>query len=230
MKNRNIYKIDDYLISFGTGGFLLCFFMFPIFFRFIGKSKYIPAFLFICFLVLAPTAMILVGYYFRSRENKINRLLHLLETILEIDIPDITKETQLLPDEIQIAFAKIQTLGLGFYVWDTELNRVYDRRLLSQYVFVELCPSCGNKIGKSFSMILKEIPRCEYCNNPIEMRYWNELRMKSFELISKNNLERYRLESFAKKEISIPLLIFLFIFFWPLGVFYLLKSQEKKEI
>lgn len=229
MRERNIYKIDDYLIYIGYSALL---------FSLYGVTNLLEAMLtgtitfytiLLSVFIFSPIAMIIIGYSLRREEKKVNLLLNLLETVLDVGIKELCLKTGLPPQKIKKVIHKIESMGIGFYVWDEKLLRVYDRRLKDQFIFVETCPHCGAKLGKNYSLILNSIPVCEYCSNPFSMNYWNNLKLKAIANINKINLELYKLELDQKEKdtLNLPLLIFLFMFFWPLGVFYVLKHKQK---
>ncbi|MCB1159949.1 MAG: hypothetical protein H7A25_11800 [Leptospiraceae bacterium] len=227
MRERNFYKIDDYLII--TGSILITLFL-PFMIALIGalgrrgKGGFFLI-LVLCFIGFSPFIMIGLGLYFRSKEKKLNQFANLLETVLDIDAGELIKVSGMNKKKILEGIQRIENTGEAFYVWDENLFRVYDRRLKSKYVFVDSCPSCGGKLGKEFSLIMEGIPTCHYCGNPFSLDYWNNLKHQVMDSISKNNLEKYRIEMSGKSNLNKPLLIFLFMFFWPLGIYYLMKEK-----
>jgi hypothetical protein len=178
-------------------------------------------------LCAGPVVMFVAGLLVRRQEEKVNKLLNILEVSPDCEIDGLVHDTKLAPEQIKIALKRIADLGIAYYEWDETLRRIYDRRLLDQYVFVNACPSCGGAVGHKYSLILARVPECDYCGKPYELTFWNALRFGVMNSITKNNLELYRLDTEEKaKDINVPLTIMLFFVFWPAGVLYLMSRTR----
>ena len=222
LKEINLYKVDTIFLVIGPILFL----------AFLpgaldnASSGSIASAITGIILLSIPLSMVSIGFFYRIIEKRASRLLYLLELVSDVNIGELVRSTSLSPKQIKKILASIKKMGYGYYIWDEQLYRVYDRRLLDQFIYVEACPSCGSKMGTKYSLILQKIPECDYCKNPLPIKYWNELKLKTLDSISKNNLEAYKIESQKTEKLNKPLLIFLFLFFWPLGVYYLLKYKD----
>lgn len=230
MRERNFYKIDEILLFVGWSLVVL---LTPIglvlFFDLTGAdsiSKFISRLFLFLFVSLPPFVIIGIGRHFRKKDKKLNQFANLLETAPEIDVYDILKTTGMGIPEIQSGIKRIEELGVGFYELDLEQNKVYDKRLKSQYILVEQCPNCGATLGKKFLLILDTVPTCEYCKVPFQMDYWNQLKQESIESIAKNNLEKYRIEMSDNGQINLQVFFLLLFTFWPLAIFYLIYRDN----
>ncbi len=220
IKKHNIYKIDDYLFAFGISSFFLMIFGLTLI-----LSGDFAAGLTGFFFISAPLSMVTAGTVYRKKEREINQLINIMETNLEIDVPSLLQIMGKPESVIKKYLTIIQNKGIGFYLWDDRVFRVYDRRLLNNFLFVEKCPDCGAKIGRRYPLIIDRIPSCDYCSNPFDLKYWNELKLNAVKNITWQNLETYRLQMNSKKELDKTLLVFLFMFFWPAGS-YLISNSD----
>ncbi|HMV76797.1 MAG TPA: hypothetical protein PK453_02875 [Leptospiraceae bacterium] len=221
IKKHNIYKMDDYLLAFGISGFFLMLFGLTLI-----LSGDTAALIIGLFLVTAPISMVTAGAVYRKKEKEINHLINILETNLEIDVPSLLQITGKSAAVIKKYLEIIQNKGIGFYLWDDRAYKVYDRRLLNNFLFIEKCPDCGAKIGRRYPLIMDRIPCCDHCGNPFDLKYWNELKLNTVKNIAWQNLETYRLQMNSKKELNTVLLIVLFTFFWPAGICYLISNSD----
>lgn len=221
IRKHNIYKIDDYLLGFGISGF---------FFIILGLVLILSgdpaAVLLGFFMVSAPLSMVTAGAVYRKKENEINQLISILETNLEIDVPSLLQITGKPESVIKKYIKIIQNKGIGFYLWDDRAFKVYDRRLMNNFLFIEKCPDCGVRIGKRYPLIIETVPLCEYCGNPIDLKHWNELKLKAVRNITWQNLETYRIQMKSGKELNKTLLVILFMVFWPAGIYYLISNSD----
>ncbi|MCP4130438.1 MAG: hypothetical protein GY754_05605 [bacterium] len=183
----DIYKIDDWFILIGWFGFITTVILVIIFSTSlwndipeVDPSYYMAAAIFI---FIGAIVLLNAGYYLRLKERKINSILNSLEIALEVSVPQLLDATGYNRRELENSFYSINRLGMGYYVWNRSTDTIADGRLLRKMVFVKQCPSCGSKIGRSFSIIIEEIPSCDYCGNPLDINHWNELKFRVIEEI-----------------------------------------------
>ena len=139
MRERNFYKIDDYLII--TGSILITLFL-PFMIALIGalgrrgKGGFFLI-LVLCFIGFSPFIMIGLGLYFRSKEKKLNQFANLLETVLDIDAGELIKVSGMNKKKILLAasIAAVRETGGVVLAGQHPVDFVLEPKALLAHVF-----------------------------------------------------------------------------------------------
>jgi len=225
MKKIDVYKIDNFLIKLGIIGLLLFF----IYLISVTKNFQLQILFenspFETFVVLSglltSAVFLFIGIFYRRKENLVSSILSSLNTARETSIPQMVYSTGYTKKQIIESVKEINKRALGYYIIDGE--SISDSRLQRSMVLVDTCTSCGNSIGKTYPLQMNSIPHCPYCSKPLDVNHWNELKMRTLENMD-GEPDRSETDS---GEISIGILIFLIIFFWPGAIIYVLNKRRK---
>jgi hypothetical protein len=230
INNYDIYKIDNFLIKFG---YIILIISIILFIRSVLPELYnikeiiISATIIIfLFLFIGSIIMLKYGYYFRNKDNMINAILRQMEIAIEVSSIELMDSTGYTSAQLEESIQAINKHGIGYYVWNKDTGIISDGRLRRRMVYVDNCPSCGNRIGKQFPITLDEIPTCPSCGTTLDVNHWNELKYKEFQKIEDNKMISDERDRQNKPKISIPVLIILILLFWPGAIIYILIKNR----
>jgi len=214
---RNIYKIDDY--CFRLACILAAFAAICLLF-FLGKPS-TTLFMFLLFWSLSAVILFSVGYSYRTTENKLVRLTDIIVGEGSIRLSDLSELAGVPLDKLRKLIAEIEK-----HNWPL-IKLEKDRVGLFIGGSVELanhCHSCGASSSHTIQLH-SSAPQCSYCGAPVDGAKVAEAKKELY--------DRARLlctQQTSKKLLSVPLLIILFIFFWPAALIYLFICALPKQI
>lgn len=228
MKKNNIYRSDDVLLIMGRVFAIILFF--PILFTTIYllvEEVNIGAIIGDVIMISIPVILITMGKRIRQEENKILAVFNILIENPEVFVSDIENSTQLSKDEIISNLKIINMRRLGYFVYDSESNSIINGRLRRKNIVVQNCPGCGKLVNLNIALNLADIPKCNYCNNPIDIDYLNKEKNKIIdEIIGETKDLKFQKD---EKKFSVIVLILLLIFFWPGAIAYIIIKTRKKR-
>jgi hypothetical protein len=161
---------------------------------------------------VGATALLVVGYSIRARENKVLVVWDILEHATEVSIADLGNSTGFSSEFLSSAIRTINQQPGCYYVWDGAAGVIVDGRMRSRVVVVGECESCGANINSHVSLDLPTAPACEHCGGPVVTGDLNRLKLE--------RVDALRTQESTKQEFSVLLFVFLLIVFWPAAVAY----------
>ena len=237
----DIYKIDNYLLFFGKIFLLVAVIAFiAIFFPDEESKKKAEAsgtkagptspgdYGGFAFFFAGGTAMIVAGSRIRKKERKTLVLLKSLELTHELSVREFLDATGFSREDAETAFRTINSLGLGYYLWNRDTDTIVDGRLKRRMLLVDTCPACGKAVGQKYSLDLDEIPACPACGTPFSGERWNNWKTEALRRLDKGEDERGG--SQKGKNFSVPVFVILLIVFWPAAmVYFFFRYFKAKE-
>ncbi len=230
MNDHDIFKADNRLLMFGYPVFIISILVLTSMvsrlplsgdpYGYLQSLPVVPV-----FFTIGSFILILIGHRIRSREKMINAILRNLMRVSEIRAGELMAGTGFTRRQISDAVLTVNRTGLGYYLWDTASDTITDGRLRRKMVYVDRCGSCGHALGNSYPIHLETVPDCPYCDSPLDLNEWNELKMKAFNEIRDHDITD-AVNAPGTKQFSIGLFIFLFFFFWPAAVIYVVTRYN----
>ncbi len=171
-----------------------------------------------------------VGLGFRRLEKRLVRILELVSTVDRISLRDVARGAGVSEEEARTGVIFLINRGYVSLRYDPATGQVHSPRAGGAGGWLKLPGVCPNCSAPCPSMVQREAepPRCEYCgaNLPVQA------------LAPRKEAEPWQDPAAARREAapglnssafsgSWGLLIFLFIFFWPVGVIYLIQGLKK---
>jgi len=229
MKKINLYRSDDILLILGKVFAFLLFvpILFTTIYLFMDDMVNFntPGLVADLIMISTPVFLIIMGKRIRKEEEKVLAVWNILVDNPEVFIGDIESSTHLNKTEIIDILKTINMRRIGYYVYDHDSDSIINGRLRRQNIVIKSCPGCGQMINQSIPMNLSCIPKCPYCNNPIDIDYLNNEKNKIIdEIINESRESEYTVE---KRKFSIFVVILLLIFFWPGAIIYIIVKTRK---
>ncbi|MBK8398783.1 MAG: hypothetical protein IPL26_26490 [Leptospiraceae bacterium] len=181
---------------------------------------------------IIPISFLFAGYKIRTKENKILAIKAMLEKSLDTSIQDIQISTGLTKKFILEAIGVINLRGFGYFVIDSNSNRIMDARLRTEWILIDKCPSCGAAINQKVTLSLNNAPECPYCKNPFPWNFLNELKRKTInEIYSQEHSKEQIIQpiQLPKRNFSIGIFLLLLILIWPLAIYYAISRDKKRS-
>ena len=229
---HDIYKIDNYLIKIGLVIFAFSMLLLIGFITEYNKDpnleENIPPLVFLVFFIIGSLSLLIIGYIVRKKEQTVSIVLTKLRQTIEVSVTDLSVQTGISRIKILNSLKIINRRLPDFYIWNQKIDTIADGRLKRTVALVEKCSSCGNTIGKEYPVAADQLPECPYCSTLLSSEEWNRVKSDSIKTIKEEDLHSInnRYAHAAKdKSFSWPVFIFLFIFFWPGAIIYLLAKQ-----
>jgi len=227
----NISLVDDRLIRAGVFALCLALILLGIYLN-LGRAGFELLFLWIVGIAAVGTFLLVAGISARKREKKCIGLWRLLQTHPDIKLSLYMEQSGNSLTDVQRASSIINESGAGFLVVDSKNDRLYDSRLNIKESVTFQCTNCGASSTSSIGLIESTAIVCQYCQAPAPdavvpsmsdkhefLIRRNSQTMSVMSLIDKNH---HKQES---SSISIPLFIFLLVFFWPGALLYVLWKK-----
>jgi hypothetical protein len=166
-----------------------------------------------------PVALLAAGIRMRRREKRILAFWSLLKRQAEIPVPELLANSDFTRDGLERAVRRINTKGLGYYVWNQETDVIQDGRLEREYLHVEKCDGCSAEISLQSPASLREIPRCPYCEDPVSMPHLARLRREALERLRARPRDAAALPE-QSGWFSLVLFLIPLVSFWPAAIVY----------
>jgi hypothetical protein len=164
--------------------------------------------------------LLLIGYTYRSREKKIISVWRALEQMGEAKVVDLSMMLG-LPREFIIKHLKdINAQHQTIFSYDMRSDKIINSKLMSEFLVLVDCISCGNKINQKVSLDLSNPPRCQYCGTGVPADDLNKLKQEVL-----LTMQQVIPVPPGKGEFSTPLFIVLLIVFWPAAVAYVIVKK-----
>lgn len=169
---------------------------------------------------LSGLTFIIVGKIIRTKENKIIAIWNNLDLSNIAKVRDLEQSLGYTKSFILENLRHINAQHGAFYVYVEDKDSIVDGRLLKEYPLSTKCSGCGNGVSKLITLTGFDLPKCDYCGNPVSgveiMNLRNDLLNKSIPIPDQNDF-------------NIVIFIVLLIFFWP-GAFIYLYVKKKKSL
>jgi hypothetical protein len=162
--------------------------------------------------------LLIVGYSYRNRENKIISIWNAVEKSGEARVGDLTLSLGLTRDFILKHIKDINAQNQGAFTYDSRSDKLINNRLLSEFLVMVDCVSCGTKINQKVSLDLSNPPRCSYCGTGVPADHLNKLKQDVIVSIQSTATP-------VTNDFNVAIFIALLIFFWPGAVFYVIKKK-----
>jgi hypothetical protein len=162
--------------------------------------------------------LLIVGYTYRRRENKIISIWNAVEKSGEARVGDLTLSLGLTRDFILKHIKDINAQNQGAFTYDSRSDKLINNRLLSEFLVMVDCVSCGTKINQKVSLDLSNPPRCSYCGTGVPTDQLNKLKQEVVLSIQSTPAS-------VSSDFNVAIFIALLIFFWPGAVFYVIKKK-----
>ena len=162
--------------------------------------------------------LLAIGYYYRSRENKIISIWNALEHTGEAHVPSLSISVGVSRDFILNHLKDINAQQQAAFTYDSRSDKIVNNKLLAEFLVSADCVNCGNKITEKVSLNLSNPPRCQYCGTGVPADHLNKLKQEVL-------LTLQAPAEAGEKDFNIPVFILLLVFFWPGAIFYLVKKK-----
>lgn len=166
--------------------------------------------------------LLIIGYKYRSRENKIISVWNALEHSGEARVEGLGVSLGLTREFILRHLKDINAQRQWAYTYDSRSDKIINTRLQSEFLIFVDCASCGHKINEKVSLDLSNPPRCQYCGTSVSAEHLNKLKL---DVLSGMQTAPATATVSGGGEFTIVLLVVLLIFFWPGAVFYVVKKK-----
>jgi hypothetical protein len=169
--------------------------------------------------------LLIVGMAYRATERKIISVWDALDRSGEARVPALALSLGLTREFILKHLKDINAQHNTYYVWDSEMDKIADGKLMAEYMFVATCPSCGNSISQKIKLNFSSPPKCAYCGTSAAVTDLNRLKQDVME-------NRFVLQPTENGAFSVGVFILLLVIFWPAAFIYLFvkKSNASKSI
>jgi hypothetical protein len=162
--------------------------------------------------------LVVIGYYFRSREKKIITVWNALDHAGEARVADLSINLGLPREFILKHLKDINAQTSGAFTYDSRSDKIINSRLLTEFLVMVDCVSCGTKINQKVSLDLSNPPRCNYCGTDVPTDHLNKLKQEVILSLKSTPVP-------VGSDFSVGVFIALLIFFWPAAVFYVIKKK-----
>lgn len=162
--------------------------------------------------------LVVIGYYFRSREKKVITVWNALDHSGEARVADLSINLGLPREFILKHLKDINAQTHGAFTYDSRSDKIINSRLLTEFLVMVDCVSCGTKINQKVSLDLSNPPRCNYCGTGVPADHLNKLKQEVI-------LSLKSTPAPVESDFSIGVFIALMIFFWPGAVIYVIKKK-----
>jgi hypothetical protein len=217
MRRKNLHLIDDALIVIGWIFFVLASLVL-LGAGVEGDTGGIGAGL---FLGVVSAAMLVPGYRLRKKENRVIAVWRILESALEVHVPELMRATGFPRDEIEDAVRVLNGRGLAYYVHDATRDVLLDGRLRTSVVHVDQCPNCGATIHADVALDLSRPPVCRYCQHAVGTEHVARLKRQLMDDL--RAAPAPPVPAVPGIQFSVPLFVCLVLCFWPAALVYALR-------
>ncbi len=245
MPNKDIYKIDNYFITIGTIFLIigLTIFLYPSTYNEVSirnGDKYWrtldqiktekgadevteTTFPLIRSIIFGNGIILLIiGIFYRRRENKIIAVWNALDRTGEAKVNDLAASLGLERTFITSHLKDINAQQTSYYVWDQASDRIVDGKLMTEFLLVVECNNCGSKVNEKVAIDLVNPPKCRYCGSPVSSS-------ESLNKLKQDILTTHAAvanQASDKKEFNVGLFTVLMTLFWPGAIVYLIMKKS----
>jgi hypothetical protein len=180
---------------------------------------------------LAPVAMGIVGYGVGRREKRAVSLWKLIEREVEVSSRDLFQHSDWTAPLLERAVRDLNNAGVAYVVWDRKAGLIQNGRLRRSTLVVDECSACSNEISLPVTIGSASVPRCPYCDDPVDVAQVAEEKARLIDQLEVDPLERLASSSASytpdqeKSEFSVIIFVLLFSVFWPAALWYCLKHR-----
>ena len=175
-------------------------------------------------IALNGVIILLIGYSYRSRENKIISVWNTLEQMGEARVADLSVMLG-LPREFIIKHLKdINAQHQAVYAYDSGNDKIVNSKLLSEFVVLVDCQNCGNKINEKVSLSLVNVPRCRYCGTGVSVEELNKLKQDVLRSMNTAPLPN------TSGKFNVGVFVILLIVFWPAAIAYVIIKRSSSAV
>jgi hypothetical protein len=167
--------------------------------------------------------LLVIGIFYRRRENKIIAVWNALDRTGEAKVNDLAASLGLDRTFITNHLKDINAQQTSYYVWDQASDRIMDGKLMTEFLLVVECNNCGSKVNEKVAIDLISPPKCKYCGSPISS---SESLNKLKQDVLTTHATVVASQAADKKEFNVVLFIVLMIFFWPGAIVYLIMKKS----
>jgi hypothetical protein len=170
------------------------------------------------FMLVNGILLLIVGYTYRKREKKIISLWNALEKTGEARVGELILSLGLPREFILKHIKDINAQNRGAFTYDSKSDKIINDRLLTEFLVLVDCVSCGNKINQKVTLDLSNPPRCTYCGTGVSADHLNKLKHEVVLSIQSTPTP-------VTSDFNVAIFIALLIFFWPGAVIYVIKKK-----
>jgi len=170
-------------------------------------------------MALSGLVLLIVGIYYRKKENKIHSIWDALERTNEGKLRDLEASLGLSRSFILDNLKHINAQLGAYYVYISAKDLIVDGRLLEEHTLSVTCDGCGHAINQKVSLANLGKPTCNYCGASISVTELSKLK--------KGVVSDFASESTApKSDFNLAIFIPLLIFFWPAAIGYMVYKKN----
>jgi hypothetical protein len=170
-------------------------------------------------LVFNGLIIVAIGYFYRSREKKIISVWNALDHSGEARVGDMSLNLGLPREFILKHLKDINAQTNAAFTYDSRSDKIINNKLLTEFLVLVDCVSCGNKINQKVSLDLSNPPRCNYCGTGVPADHLNKLKQEVIQNI------QVAAAAPVVSEFSVGIFVVLLIVFWPAAVIYVIKKK-----
>jgi hypothetical protein len=169
--------------------------------------------------------LLVVGIYYRKKENKIIAVWNAIEMSGEAKVDDLVNSLGIERDFILANLKWINAQHSALYILDQSSNKIIDGRLNKEYPVTIECENCGAKSEERISLAVLRSPKCIYCGSVLTTpEHFEELKNK---ILGKSKHQEFQHQSVPTKAgFNVGLFIVLLVFFWPGAIYYAVKKNS----
>ncbi len=178
-------------------------------------------------MAISGLLLLIVGIYYRKKENKIHSIWDALERTKEGKLRDLEVSLGLSRSFILDNLKHINAQLGAYYVYISAKDLIVDGRLMEEHTLSVTCTGCGNAIKQKVSLANLDKPSCSYCGAPIPVAELSKLKKGVVNEFVWDNTSQ-------KKEFNVVIFVVLLVVFWPAALGYMaykknLASQENLQ-
>jgi len=170
-------------------------------------------------IAISGLLLLIVGIYYRKKENKIHSIWDALEKNKEARLRDLEVSLGLSRPFILDNLKHINAQLGAYYVYLSAKDKIVDGRLMEEHTLIAKCTGCGNSVKKKVSLANLEKPSCDYCGAPVPVAELSKLKNEVVNQFQWDN-------SSKKNDFNLAIFIPLLIFFWPAAIGYLVYKKN----
>ncbi len=168
---------------------------------------------------LSGLLLLIIGIYYRKKENKIHSIWDALERTKEGKLRDLEVSLGLKRSFILDNLKHINAQLGAYYVYISAKDMIVDGRLMEEHTLSVKCAGCGHSIKKKVSLANLEKPTCDYCGAPVPVSELSKLR--------KGVVNQFVWDNTSKKsDFNLVVFIPLLLFFWPAAIAYIVYKKN----
>lgn len=214
---RNIYKVDDYCFRLAL---VLAAFAAICLISLLSKPTS-TRFIFLLFWSFSAAILFFVGHAYRTTENTLIQLTDIIVSEGSISLSELSRRAEVPVGKLRKLVGEIEK-----YNWPLIKHEKDNVGLFigGSVDLVNQCHSCGASSSHSIQLSSRA-PSCPYCGVPVDGTKVAKAKEELY--------DRARLlctQQIPTKLLNVPLLIVLFIIFWPAALIYLFICALPKQI